>query len=257
MRIAITGAAGRIGTVLRAGLVERYQITSIDVAALTDPRPGETTAVARVEDLVSMVELFTGCDGVVHLAGIPDEAPFRDLMETNIEGTRVVLEAARLAGVRRVVFASSNHVVGFYTVEEVIDADAVPRPDTLYGVSKAAGEALGRYYHHKWGLEVVCLRIGSFRGRPEIDRHLSTWISHRDMVHLVDRSLRAQNVGFLIAYGVSRNQRSWWNNDVAYETLGYDPRDDAELFADSLRPDPSEGIEYHGGDFTRRDYPPT
>ena len=167
----------------------------------------------------------------MHLGAVPDEAPFEQIAGPNLHGAFHVFEACRRAGVKRVVFASSNHATGMYPVGEPLDGHQPPRPDGLYGASKVFGEALGRMYVDRFGLSVVCLRIGSFQPRPRERRELATWISHADTVRLVRAALTADDVGFAIVYGASANTRRWWPPDDA---IGYEPQDDAEDFADEI-----------------------
>jgi uronate dehydrogenase len=185
----------------------------------------------------------------VHLAGVPREAEWAKILPNNIEGTYNLFEAARKAGVRRVIFASSNHVIGFYRADRDVDAIAPVRPDSRYGVSKVFGEALGRLYADKHGIDVACLRIGSFRKAPENARQLTTWMSHGDMVRLTKACLDAPKFHFAVLYGVSANsRRKWW--DDAQRVLGYVPRDNAEAFAErfSSSEHRSVGDLFHGGE---------
>lgn len=255
--VLITGASGRVGTVLRKGLEGRYGLRLFDRQAPADVVPSEETVVGDLRDYDDVVAAARGVDAIVHLGGRADEAPFGEILEDNIRGTYHVFEAARREGVPRVVFASTNHVIGFYPAGETIPTDVPYRPDTYYGVSKAFGESLGRLYHDKWGLEVVCLRIGSFRERPEGERQLSTWLSHRDGVSLVRRAIDAEDVGFTVVYGVSDNRRSWWRNGEAARRLGWHPEDDAEAFADAVQRgerDAVPGSDHQGGSFTDAGY---
>lgn len=207
-----------------------------------------------VRDLRAVEAAMHECDAVVHLAGIPEEAEWERIHEVNLVGTYNTFEAARRAGVSRVVFASSNHVIGFYRRNRRVGPDAPPRPDTRYGVSKAFGEALGRLYADKYRMEIVCLRIGSFRPKPLDVRMLSTWISPRDTVELVARALEAPGIRFEVVYGVSANTRGWWDNPGA-ETIGFRPVDNAEDFAAEILSDPTRSREdevaalFHGGAF--------
>ena len=257
--VLVTGAAGRIGTVLRGGLPERgWALRSLDVVPLTEVRPGEEHTVADVTDLAAMVDAATGASAVVHLAGIATESTWPAISHANIEGTYCALEAARRSGVRRVVLASSNHATG-YTPRPgqglLTEADAPHRPDTYYGVSKATMEALGSLYVDRYGLDVVCLRIGSALPEPTALRHLSTWLSPADTVGLVDAALRAPSPGFAVIWGVSGNTRRWWDLTAA-RALGYDPQDDAEPFAEALvevygEPDPADPVHARvGGEYT-------
>ena len=249
MRVLVTGAAGDIGSVLREALQGRYALLRLsDRAVMAPARPGEEVIAADLTELAAVAGLMDGIDAVVHLGGIAGEADWETILANNIGATWNVFEAARLAGVRRMVFASSNHAVGFHPRNRTIDHRAAHRPDTRYGLSKAFGEDLGRLYADKHGMEVVCLRIGSFEAQPHEARHLSTWISHGDMVRLVRASLEAEGIGFEVFYGVSRNDRSFWDNRRAY-ALGYEPEDNAEAWAEELiAADPPEP----GGPLARR-----
>jgi uronate dehydrogenase len=226
MRVLITGAAGRIGTVLRAGLDFDLRLTDVvepdGLTAQEDFVPADLTDAAAVDRAVE------GVDAVVHLGAVPDEAPFAELAGPNLHGTFHVFDACRRFGARRVVFASSNHATGMYPAGEPLTGGSLPRPDGLYGASKVWGEALGRMFAERFGLEVVCLRIGSFRPRPTQRRELATWLSHADAVRLVHAALTAPDVRFEIVYGVSANTRAWWPLTGA---LGYAPEDDAEVYA--------------------------
>jgi uronate dehydrogenase len=228
-RLAVTGAAGTIGSVMRSGLTGHAGVLRLMDVVPLEAGPGEEVVQGDIRSLEDARHALAGCEAVVHLAAIADEAEFEEILDTNIRGTFNVFEAARLEGCRRVVFASSNHAIGFYPVGETIGVDVPVRPDTYYGVSKLFGENLGRLYHDRHGLEVVCLRIGAFLPEPERPRHLSIWLSHRDAVQLVRRSLEAPDVGFLTVYGTSDNRRSWWLRD-GWDRLGYAPQDQAETF---------------------------
>lgn len=248
-RVLLTGAAGAIGSCLRDGLrplVDELVLT--DVRALV-PAIGERFVEADLADRDAMLRAAHGVDAVVHLGGIPNEASFDELVGPNLIGTFNVFEAARQAGAQRVVFASSNHATGFYPVEQTLTGGEPPRPDTLYGVTKAYGEALGRLYVDKFGLDVVCIRIGGFLERPLQVRDLSTWLSPADAVRLFAACLSAPNVGYRVIYGASANTRLRWDLAPARE-LGYGPQDDAERYAADVGGEP---YERHGGSFTARD----
>lgn len=196
--------------------------------------PGEVVVPGSLESFEAVLEAVRGTDAVIHLGGIADEAPFDKLLEANIRGTYHVFEAARQLGVRRVIYASSNHVTGFYPVSKTLDGSSPPRPDSYYGVTKVFGEGLGRLYHDKWGLEVVNLRIGTFRRRPEDERQLSMWLSPRDGAELFRCAVVTSDVGYLTVYGCSANTRNWWDLTDARESLGYIPVDDAEEYAEEV-----------------------
>ena len=212
---------------------------------LLDIRAGEGIDEVDLRDLAAVERSFAGVEKVVHLGAIPTEAPFDAILEHNLRGAYNVYEAARRQGVRRVVFASSNHAIGMYPRSERIGADVPVRPDSYYGVSKVFGEALGRLYAEKWGVEVACVRIGSFLERPKDARHLSTWLSHRDGVALFRACLDAP-LQFTVVYGVSRTSRGWWDMTAA-QAIGYRPQDDADAFAGDVEPDPSEHLGLQGG----------
>lgn len=200
---------------------------------------------ASVTDLPAMVAACADVDAVIHLGGHSVEQPWADTLETNIHGTYCVLEAARQAGVRSVVFASSNHAVGFHPASSGPD-HLFPRPDTFYGVSKVAGEALGSMYHDRYGLDVVCVRIGTCVERPLTERHLTTWLSPDDCARLMEAALAAE--GFHVVWGVSANTRGRWSLDAA-RALGYEPQDDSEPYADSVTPADELDKAYIGGGF--------
>lgn len=205
---------------------------------LLDIRPveagaGDEVVVGDVTDLAVARQAIAGCDACLHLAGIPVEAPFDQILHANIQGTWSIFEAARLEACERIVFASSNHATGFYPVSQRIGPEDPVRPDTYYGVSKVFGEALGTMYHDKFGLGVACLRIGSALPRPVDERHLSTWISPGDLTRLVTACLTSPNLGFAIVYGVSANRRGWWDLGPG-RRLGYEPQDDSELYAEEV-----------------------
>src|SRR3954447_7658625 len=229
MKVLITGAAGRIATVLRAGLRDDVdELRLSDVVAVDDLTGPETFVSADLTDAAAVDRAVDGVDAVVHLGGVPDEAPFGEIAGPNLHGTFHVFDAARRLGARRVVYASSNHATGMYPVGAPLDGSQPPRPDGIYGASKVWGEALGRMFAERFGLEVVCLRIGSFRERPTERRELATWLSHGDAIRLVRAALTAPGVGFEIVYGASNNTRRWWPLTGA---LGYAPEDDAEAYA--------------------------
>jgi len=236
--VLITGAAGSIGTALRAGLKERYALRLVDRRPIPSPEKGAEVFAADLNELEKLQEAVAGVEAIVHLAGNPNgSASWEELLEDNVKGTYWVCEAARRQGVKRIVFASTNHVTGFYEEEGIYTTPQMQeRPDSLYGVSKAFGEDLGRYYVDAFGMAFICLRIGSFQPEEAVknrggDRILSTWLSPRDCVQLVWRSLEAEHVKFGIFYGISGNKRAYWDIQNARQLLGYAPEDDAERFA--------------------------
>lgn len=253
LRILMTGAAGNIGRTLREHLKSRYALLRLtDIAPQAPAGPGEEVGAVDIGDAAALDSAMRGIDCVIHLAGVPEEDSWERILPANIMGCYNVFEAARRQGVRRVVFASSNHAVGFHRRETFIDTMVQPRPDGRYGVSKVFGEAVGRLYADKYGLSVACLRIGSFRpsDRPTESRHLLTWISHRDMAQLASRCVEHPAYHFVVVYGVSNNLRNRWDNTPA-KFLGYRPQDDAETFAaEVLATSPAEdriAAQFHGG----------
>jgi len=233
--VVITGAAGRIGTYLRhvdGGLPSRgWDLVLVDAV---DPGEPYTSVDLRDDDaLDALTEAMAGATAVVHLAAIAQEDTWEALLSTNIDGTYRVLEAARRAGVRRAVLASSCHAVGYYPTGSTAPADRPVRPDTFYGVSKAADEALGSLYADRHGIEVVSLRIGACIDRPLSTFDLGIWLSPGDAVRLVDAALRGPVDGPTVVYGTSANTRAWWDLTGA-RALGYAPQDDAEHFVDEV-----------------------
>ena len=252
-RILITGAAGTIGNAARTGLRGSYPlIRLLDIAPLGARQEGEELLTADIRDIAALEQAMAGIDCVVHLAGQPVEAEWEAVLHLNIEGCYNAFEAARRQGVKRVIFASSNHAIGFHRRERFIDNTVVPRPDTRYGVSKVFGEALGRLYADKYGLSVACLRIGTCRvpDRPSDARQLLTWISHRDMTQLIRRCIDYPSYHFVVAYGVSNNLRSRWDN-TNVKFLGYQPQDDSEAYAAEILAAGAKeneiAAQFHGG----------
>jgi uronate dehydrogenase len=252
VHVVITGAAGRIGQCLMEGLSSvGHNVRGIDVKPA-----GDSVIVADlVRDDEALAGLMDGADAVVHLAAVAAETDFVTAVDSHIGLTHRVLEAAVRHRVSRVVYASSNHAVGFTPRAAMVAVETPARPDTFYGFGKAACEALCSLYHDRHSLRVACLRIGSFRDRPTSRRHLSTWLSPGDAVRLVDACLRSPDLGFAIVYGISANTRAWWDLAPA-RALGYRPADDAEGWAAEIETTPpSEDDEldarYVGGDFAR------
>jgi hypothetical protein len=255
--ILITGAAGRIGTMLRSRLARPGRVLRLLDIAPPDPPPGpgEEVVTASVTEQAALTAACDGVDAVIHLGGIATEGPWEAILSVNIDGTYLVFEAARRAGVPRVVFASSNHAVGFAPRESFPVPDyAFPAPDTYYGVSKAAGEALAALYARKYGLDAICVRILSCFERPRNRRMLSTWLSPDDAGRLFEACLSAPSPGFRVIYGVSANTRGGWVCLDEARALGYEPRDDSEIYAAEVTDDVSgpgdPRLRYLGGEFT-------
>jgi uronate dehydrogenase len=228
VKLLLTGAAGDLGSALRSALRGRYELLRLsDIRPITDVVDGEAFVSADATNLEQMRTACAGIDCLLHFAGIPWEDTWEHILAANMIGTYNAFEAARLEGVKRVVYASSNHVIGFRRSDETVGLDALPRPDSRYGVSKVFGEALGRLYADKYAMSVVSLRLGSVRVQPEDVRQLATWISHRDTAELVRCSIETPDVHYEVLYGASANPRNRWSNAGA-ERFGYAPKDNAE-----------------------------
>ena len=233
--VLLTGAAGGVGTLMRGLLPEHgHRLRLFDVA----PIPGEPDAItADLCDTHALRAAVRGCDAIVHLAGISLESTFEKILRANIEGTYHLYEAARAEGVRRVVFASSNHAIGFTPHpaegDPLIPTDTPHRPDTFYGLSKYFGEDLASLYWDRYGIETVSVRIGSCYPEPSTVRMLSIWLSPGDCARLLHAALTAEDVGHTVVYGSSANTRLWWDLSGA-RALGYEPRDDSEQYAAAL-----------------------
>ncbi len=229
-RLLLTGAAGGLGKELRRRLKAHCEILRLsDIAELGTAAAGEELMPVPLEDAAKVLALLADVDAVVHLGGISVEGPFAPIVQANIVGTYNLYEAARRHGVKRVVFASSNHVTGFYRQDEVIDARAPMRPDGHYGLSKAFGENCAQFYFDRYGIETVSLRIGSSFPEPADRRMLATWMSYADLERLVLASLTAPVVGHSVIYGMSDNTTTWWDNTLA-KHIGYRPQDSSEPF---------------------------
>jgi uronate dehydrogenase len=260
-RVLVTGAAGVVGTLMRPRLRKAGRtLRLLDLAPVKpDETAGDTEEIIEgsVTDPGAMKAACDGVDAVIHLGGLSREASWEDTLAVNVDGTRTLLDAAQQAGVGRVVLASSNHAVGFRRVadagEHGLPADSSPRPDTYYGVSKAAIEALGSLYHSRFGMDVIVVRIGSCFETPLPlgVRGLTTWLSPDDGARLLEACLSSPSPGFRLVWGVSDNTRRIYSLAEA-EALGYRSQDDAERFADQMAtlPPPTEvETEMVGGGF--------
>ena len=257
-RLLLTGAAGGLGRELRTRLKAHCGVLRIsDIAELGAAAPGEELAPAALEQADAVLALLAGVDAVVHLGGISVEGPFEPILQANIVGVYNLYEAARKQRVRRIVFASSNHVTGFYRQDEVIDPSMPMRPDGYYGLSKAFGENLAQFYFDRYGIETVSLRIGSSFPEPKDRRMLATWLSYDDLERLVLAALTAPVVRHSVIYGVSDNATSWWDNTSARH-VGYRPQDSSEPFRAALEArqpvlDPNDpATRYQGGGFVTK-----
>ncbi|MFO1061961.1 MAG: NAD(P)-dependent oxidoreductase [Dongiaceae bacterium] len=258
--LLLTGAAGVLGRWLRPRLIARYgRLRSTDIV---DPAPaldGEELTVADLADAAAIDRLVAGAGRIVHFGGISFETDFDRILEANLRGTYNVFDAARRHGAGPIVYASSNHAIGFYERTERLDAGVPQRPDSLYGVSKAFGEDLASFYADKYGLDIACLRIGTAAPEPKDPRHLSTWQSYEDLLRMIEACFAAPKLGCTILYGVSANDRSWWSNAGAPH-VAYRPQDNAEAYAPRLIPDGDKRdpeapeVKYMGGPFVSDGY---
>lgn len=249
-RWALTGAAGTIGRHLRGSMGDVFEeLTLLDVRPIADTAPHERSQVVDLRDLSALRAALAGAEGVIHLGGLADEADFHDLAEVNIVGTYHVLEAARRAGLRRVVYASSNRVTGHYPTTTVVGPEDPYRPDGFYGVSKAAGESLCRLYSDTFGMQVACLRIGSFEAEPATARELRTWLSPRDCTAAFAAAVSGDDA-FTTFYAVSANAELWWDTGAG-ERVGFHPVDDASAFAAHAS---GELVEPQGGGYATAEH---
>ena len=250
--IVITGGAGRIGGFLRAGLARPGRtLRLLDAVSPADLTDDEEAFVGSVADDDLVRRAVAGADAVVHLAGIPTEGPWADILDVNVTGSQTVLHAAAEAGVRTVVVASSNHAAGFWerpTDGSLLPDDVVPRPDSYYGWSKAAVESLGRLYHERYGLTVVNLRIGWCSRHPYDRRGAEIWLSPDDVGRLVEAAITPTVTGFHTVWGVSANTRSWWS-PAGGEAIGYRPQDDSEAYASEFADSEDVHPAALGGEF--------
>ena len=251
--VLITGAAGSVGSHLRRELAGRYALRLSDIKAINDVGDHEKFVQGDISHMKDALLMTKGAEAVVHLGGFSVEGPWETILEANIVGFYNVFEAARRNKVKRVLFATSNHAVGFYRRDEKIDHRVYPKPDSRYGVSKVFGEALGSLYADKYGMEVFNMRIGNVNPVPVDKRRLAIWISPRDLAQLVTIGIEHPDVRFEIVYGISGNQRAWYDNSNAHR-LGYRPKDDSEGWAaEILKKEPPSAdplIEkYQGGAF--------
>lgn len=251
--VLITGAAGDVGTHLRRELAGRYRLRLSDVKPVADLASLEEFVPAELARLDEVMPLTRGVDAIVHLGGFSVEGPWDVILPSNIAGTYNVFESARMNGTKRILFATSNHAVGFYRRDQTIDHTAIPKPDSRYGVSKAFGEALGSLYADKYGLEVFCIRIGNVAPRPVDKRRLAIWLSPRDLAQLVGIGIDHPGIRYEIVYGISGNKRAWFDNSNALR-LGYRPQDDSEGWAEEVLANEKPGADpmterYQGGTF--------
>lgn len=252
-RVLVTGSSGLIGSMLIRSLADKYDFSGIDRARGANAPDVPTLITDASKSVDAILPAFKGVDAVVHLAAdVRQDAPWDSVLPNNIALTHNVWEACRVSGVRRIVFASSNHAVGMFENDDPyrrivkgdyagldpakvkkVDHTVSVRPDGDYGISKAYGEAVGRYYFEQHGIEAACLRIGTVNPHNspvKSVRHFATWCSHRDLAQLVDRCLAAPKLGFEIFYGVSDNRWRFWDTAHAGQAVGFKPVDNAETY---------------------------
>ncbi len=253
--ILITGANGALGSVLRDSIRPYAETLSLNARqSLGEARENEKHFICDLADRDAVFEMLKGVDMVIHMGGAPRENTFQVILDSNIVGSYNIYEGARQAGVKRVIYASSVHAIGFYECVQTIDANVPQRPDSLYGVSKTFVENLSRYYFDKFGIESVCLRIGSCFPKPVDRRMLATWLSYDDFSRMCIQSIMTPSVGHMIVYGNSKNSANFWDNtQAAY--LGYHPKDSAdayraEVYANTPVGDPrNPAVRFQGGQF--------
>ncbi len=249
--VLITGATGDVGTHLRRELAGKYSLRLSDKRSLK-PAKGEKFMRADISKMADALRITKSVDAIVHLGGYSVEGPWDGILKANIIGCYNVFEAARRNGVKRIVFPTSNHAVGFYRRDQTIDHRVYPKPDSRYGVSKVFGEALGSLYADKYGMEMFMIRIGNVNPAPIDKRRLAIWFSPRDLAQLVSIGIDHPGIRFEIVYGVSGNTRSWYDNSNAAR-LGYRPQDNAETYAAEVlareKPGDQRAEMYQGGVF--------
>ncbi|MCI4664009.1 MAG: NAD(P)-dependent oxidoreductase [Neomegalonema sp.] len=261
-RLLLTGAAGGVGKAIRPFLSQlAEQVLLSDLQEITDLAPHETFRAAQLGDRAQVDALFAEpVDGVIHLGGVSVEKPFAMICEGNLVGAYNIFDAVRLNGKPRLIFASSNHVTGYYRRDETVGADVMLRPDSLYGASKAWGEALSSVYYDKFGVETLCVRIGYCFPRPESPRQMALWLAAEDFIDLCARAFDAEHIGRAIIYGVSDNDDKWVDNSGA-AFLGWKPKHSsaqwrADVLANTPKADPLDpALIYQGGPWVHMGHP--
>ena len=256
-KLLLTGAAGGLGQALRERLKANCDVLRLsDRVAFGAAGQNEEVVLADLADADAVSTMVAGVDAIIHLGGVSVEGPFEPIMQANILGVYHLYEAARRHGVKRVVFASSNHVTGFYRQSETINADQPARPDGFYGVSKAFGEDLSRFYFDRYGIETACVRIGSSFAEPRDRRMLASWLSFDDLHRLITACLTTPVLGHSIIFGMSDNAVTWWDNSKARH-VGYVPQDSSDVFRDAVyartdAPDLNDpAVQFQGGSFVK------
>ncbi len=255
-RLLLTGAAGNLGQVLRQRLRPYAQVLRLSDIAKLAPATGahEEVVACDLADKAAVHALVQDVDAIVHFGGISLEQPFEQILEANIKGVFHIYEAARRHGVKRVVFASSNHVSGFYRQDQPVNTLAARRPDGYYALSKSYGEDLAQLYFDRYGIETVSLRIGSSFPEPVNRRMLHSWLSYNDLTQLIEKSLFTPKVQHTVLYGMSANRDLWWDNQAAAH-LGFVAQDSSEPFRAKVEAQPKDTADhpntlYQGGMFT-------
>lgn len=254
-RILLTGAAGGLGSLLRKEIAPLAEVMRLNHRRdMGEAAPNEEMFICDLADADAVMEMTRDVDMVIHMGGVSKEGTFQSILDANIRGFYNLYEGCRKNGVKRVIWGSSNHAIGFYPRTQRIDASVTPRPDSNYGVSKVYGEGLAQYYWDKYDVESVSIRIGSCFPKPVDRRMLTTWMSYPDFVHLTECCLLAPRVEHTIVYGVSNNDSVLWDNHMAAH-LGYRPKDNAEIYREEVEAvtEPYDRddltIAAHGGGF--------
>ncbi|WP_152631089.1 NAD-dependent epimerase/dehydratase family protein [Agreia bicolorata] len=247
-RILITGAAGKAGTGVRPLLRARgHELVLLDLTPI-DAQPGERAITGSFTDEATLSDALNGVDAVVHFGGYSREHLWSNLLDINISGTNAVLDAARRAGVRHVLLASSTHAVGYHPIPSIPVHDLPPRPDSLYGVAKVAMEALGAVYADRYDMTVVSARIGTVEDRPRNLRSLSTWLSYSDLVRLIEATTALDLPGSHTVWAISANTRRWFDISNG-QGIDYYPEDDAEFAAAEIFEPGAPGNGLIGAEF--------
>ncbi|KAF1047868.1 MAG: Uronate dehydrogenase [Herbaspirillum frisingense] len=258
-RLLLTGAAGGVGRALRprlAGFADTVRVSDLARAmeAAGPAAAHEEALGCDLADRAAVDAMVAGCEAIIHLGGVSVERPFEEILDANIRGVFHIYEAARRHQVKRVIFASSNHVTGYYRQDQRIDAHDPRRPDGYYGLSKSYGEDMAQFYFDRYGVETVSIRIGSIFPEAKDRRMMASWMSLDDFEQLLRRALFIPDVGHTVVYGMSDNAYTWWDNRHAAH-LGYTPKDSSEIFRAKVeaqpKPAPDDPVAVlQGGAFT-------
>ena len=229
-KVLVTGASGHLGGMLFRSLADLgyKNLLGTDLKK-KNIKKNQKFILANLKNFKTTVKMTKDTHAIVHFGAIPIEDSQHNILHNNIIGTYNLFEAARINKVKRIIFASSNHAIGFHRRTTRLNELSTQRPDSHYGLSKAFGEDLSRLYADKFNIKSMCIRIGSCLKTPEDRRHLSTWISYEDLTQLVNIGIKHKSIHHEIVYGASGNKKSWWNNSKAYK-LGYKPKDSADRF---------------------------